>query len=63
MPILMVCWASYRHGKVLFVRTPDFGASFEVATSLKRGSRFVRRDDCAYQRGKANVGYPTLALP
>ncbi len=25
MPIVMVCWASYRHGKVLFVRTPDFG--------------------------------------
>ena len=33
--------------RFLFVRTPDFGASFEVAESLKRGSRFVRRDACA----------------
>ena len=33
-PIWMVCWTSYIHGKVLFVRTPDFGASFEVAESI-----------------------------
>ncbi len=30
----MVCRASYRYGSFWFVRTPDFGASFDVAESL-----------------------------
>jgi hypothetical protein len=46
----------------VFVRTPHFGTFFEVAESLKRGPRFVRRDVLARTSGKANVGHPTEAL-
>ena len=34
------------HTQKIFVSSPDLGAVFEVAESLKRGSRFVRRDAC-----------------
>jgi hypothetical protein len=56
----MVCRASYRHGSFLFVRTPDFGAPFEVAESLNYWSW-----SCVAvlaPSSKANVGYPTEAL-
>jgi hypothetical protein len=34
-PIWTVCRAPYIHGGFLFMRTPDFGASFEGADSFK----------------------------
>ncbi len=42
--------------KILFVSTPDFETSFELAESLTCEPRFVRHDAWAHQR-KANVGH------
>ena len=62
MPILMVCLLGILHTqKILFVRKSGFGASFEVAESLKPG-HVSRVAMLPRTTGKCNVGHPTDVL-
>ncbi len=55
-PVAVISHANFdgllgiEHTQKILVGSAHFGTFFEVAESLKRGSRFVRRDACAYQR-------------
>ena len=61
-PIWMVCRADYRHRYgVLFLRTADFGASFEVSEIVLTVGHVSCVAMLARRRGEANVRYPTEA--